>query len=325
MFVLLPICWLVIQSVCLSPATSACAEIPAPESILNSTTDAGKTWRELGGQLPADFLVFCFGADAQDIYIGGHKGLYRRPVAEPVKEWVREPSTMGDIRAIYPGKAGPYAVGMEGGFFQHVAATGVWEARHAHLRDREVHTLLEAPAGVLLAGCTSGVYRTEDSGRTWSHTLALGPVYELVMAHGVILARGVNGLWRSADEGLTWDRVLTSAESPVRVRAFANEFVVIVEGRNFAGVRMPNNVYMSEDNGLTWQLANLAQPEGKGQIFDMVEAGAFWFAGSGTAVYRSGDRGATWQVVLRSPQKRNGFFRLDVAGKTLYSLFMDGC
>src|SRR5690606_10993549 len=114
--------------------------------------------------------------------------------------------------------------------------------------------------GGLLAGCTSGIYRTEDGGRSWAHTMALGPVYELVMAHGVILARGAQGLWRSVDGGLTWDRALTSSESPIRVRALDNEFVVVVEGGNFGGVRMPNSVFISADKGKTWPLADLARP-----------------------------------------------------------------
>ena len=106
-------------------------------------------------------------------------------------------------------------------------------------------------------GAESGVYRTDDGGRTWTRVvdtpIAGAPV---VSADGVItwlLERGA-GTMRSDDDGLTW----TSADAG---GAIASTATTLVERPGGDLVTIGNgNLVTSDDGGVTWTVLGPALP-----------------------------------------------------------------
>jgi photosystem II stability/assembly factor-like uncharacterized protein len=141
----------------------------------------------------------------------------------------------------------------------------------------------------------------------------------------VMIVSGSNGLWRSTDGGSQWKKVQISVGSPFHLRPLADEFVAIFDGQEIAGTRLPNMVFVSADQGVSWQPMSPSPPEYLSSIYELVRAGRYLFACSHAGIFRSDDNGATWIHVLSPPADKGGFFKLVVDGQTLYSLFINGC
>lgn len=152
---------------------------------------------------------------------------------------------------------------------------------------------------VIIAGTDGvGIYRSFDSGATWSEAnTGLPPgvarfVFSLAESGGVIFAGTARGgVFRSVDGGSTWSEAnngLVGGDART-VRALTVSSGVIFAGTDGAGV------YRSPDNGATWIEANAGLPQSAHELRSLTAGGGALFAGTnGAGIYRSLDNGATW-------------------------------
>ncbi len=168
-----------------------------------------------------------------------------------------------------------------------------------------------APDTVLVGSVGSGayaddtmrVYRTDDSGQTWTsssdglpttegsaHTIHFSPVEPGVVLLGTYLggdiahlgpASGV-GLYRSTDHGLSWTHIDGPPDNISQLEW--------CDGRTYAATE--TGVLASDDEGLTW--SSLWSSPDHVLSVDCQDDHVVAWSGDGTFVY-SPDRGATWE------------------------------
>ena len=90
-------------------------------------------------------------------------------------------------------------------------------------------------------------------------------------------------------------------------------------------VRTPNAVFISSDEGTTWQPYFTEQPKLLETIYDLRKSGDFLIACSFRGIFRSVDEGKTWQPILWPPADRAGFFKIFSSEQTFYALLIEGC
>ena len=171
-----------------------------------------------------------------------------------------------------------------------------------------------ADSAVAIAASESGgLFKTTDSGATWSHIDTLLPFRmsdvqydpdnaQIVLASAWGDSRTVNGggIWRSTDGGATWQKPPTAGPPPSALCSsrFDTWGIAFAAGTNDVFVGTDCGVAVSHDLGATWThvvpdpssfnravFAVTAQAGGSGSIVDVCGADGH---------HRSTDGGATW-------------------------------
>ena len=108
-----------------------------------------------------------------------------------------------------------------------------------------------------LRGTTSGIYRTEDGGATWTKVNDQGPSGRpLVTADGAIYWQG-GGLLKSTDKGKTWNKL----GGPVRSNVVEAPAGSKLGGKDGAIMGWSDKgIYASRDGGSTWTALSAKLP-----------------------------------------------------------------
>jgi photosystem II stability/assembly factor-like uncharacterized protein len=197
-----------------------------------------------------------------------------------------------------------------------------WTEASSGLADQDV-TSVTAHEGVVLAGTTNGIFRSDDVGQTWKEAsdgltarhvrwMAFHPdVSNLVLAGtepaNIFLSQDNGDTWRACPEvaqlrdQFRWSLPYSPEAGCVRGFAFHGS-------RVYAAVEV-GGVLISENTGETWRLAegsdgkpNLAGPP-KPFVYPDVHSlevhpssRDFVYAPTGGGFYRSNDGGKTWKL-----------------------------
>ncbi len=170
-----------------------------------------------------------------------------------------------------------------------------------------------ASDGVCFAGRTSGLYRSDDGGRTWRNMFEVLNLDAPLAATAVALSpdfasdrevfAGVSGgILRSPDGGQTWYFAVLPAPPPV-ITALAVSPNYVEDGTLFAGTAQ-DGMYCSTDRGVRWTAWN----------FGLLDLGVLSvsispdfasdetvFVGTETGLFRSTNGGRAWREVGLSP------------------------
>lgn len=198
-----------------------------------------------------------------------------------------------------------------------------WRVVGSSLQGRRVTSIMTRE-GVVLAGTTDGVWRSDDAGRTWAeasagltlrHVRALA--YHTAVSDRAFAGTEPAGIFVSHDGARTWracPEVATLRDThrwflPYSPEAGCVRDFALQGDRAYAAVEV-GGVLRSDDGGETWQLA----PGSTGEpVFtlpppSLVHADVhavmthpsgpdLVFAATAEGLYRSRDGGATWTVV----------------------------
>lgn|GEM_PF-4650019 len=209
---------------------------------------------------------------------------------------------------IYAGTAGS-------GIFRSTDGGNTWVAINNGLGNLVVNAISIDPtnSAVILVGTgrgplvgepTAGVYRTTNSGASWS--VALPNATSLTLARtpqnsGIVYSGGA-GLFKSTNAGITWTRLARSAGSDLTntdIFGLAvsplNASVVLAVGNTEGGT---GRVFRSGDAGATWSLVL----DGLAPTFDVAFAppspsGGVVLVATNVGAYRSDDGGITFHLV----------------------------
>lgn len=206
-----------------------------------------------------------------------------------------------------------------GGVFQFDDRSYTWTAVRWGLKNPYI-TAMVVMDTTLYVGTSTGVFRSDDRGRTWTEigTISAGltntSVWSLAVL-GMTIFAGTKGggVFRSEDGCNTWIEVN---------RGLTNIRVVLLSVLNntlYAGTS--NGLFRSEDGGNTWISTNKGL--GDYYVFSLANLDKTLYAGTnGGGVFRSDDGGNSWARVngLRQPV----IYSLVVLNKTLYVGTMDG-
>jgi len=175
----------------------------------------------------------------------------------------------------------------------------------------KVLTVHPTKPNIILAGFErtyyqGGIYRSEDSGNTWTSVLPYLIVKDIEVDPSdpsIMYATGLEsggmptpihmGVYKRIDEGRTWQYVSTSYFSDIEVHPKISN--VLFATRWFS-TASEEGVYRSDDSGETWkQISGIQQSHIviNGNNPDQM----FIFGGAYNGIWRTNDSGQTWQDV----------------------------
>lgn len=171
----------------------------------------------------------------------------------------------------------------------------------------------------LFAGTYNGLYRSADSGRTWSAAregLTIATIRAMISKDEYIFVAGgilEGGICVSRDDGKSWTDVSAGLpNTSVSSLAFF--------GRSLFAGTFAYGIYVSEDNGDHWRPVNKGLPAMGGDITALASDGARIIAcinSDTSAVYRSND-GSEWFDISRGlPQDHADFTSVIVRDHTI--------
>jgi photosystem II stability/assembly factor-like uncharacterized protein len=180
----------------------------------------------------------------------------------------------------------------------------------------------------------SGLFKTNDGGESW--TVATAPSYIRSIDfidenNGVIgLFDGsfayIGGMYCTSDGGATWQGTFLSSSHSVvnKVRMINENFVIAVPRSNFFGsVDQLNEVYVSNDKGLSWlPIPYVELEEDQGLMAAAFKNENEWKIGIGdweqSKVYKTEDGGLTWNLEIDLPDYALGGICLTETSEFLY-------
>jgi photosystem II stability/assembly factor-like uncharacterized protein len=226
----------------------------------HSSPDDGATWSRIGTPLSTDTLsnsiIFSFVSPSPGILLAGTcgNGLYRS---------TNYGNTWTHITSGLPLSSGGTCI----------------------------NGLTKAGARVV-AATTEGVYYSNDNGLTWnSSNLSSTDVYANgLAANGSIVCVGVvsftfqSGIWRSTNGGQSWTFITNVVTDPVAIAG---------DGTSFFYASNFSDVFVSNNNGLAWNLAGPGIPVGAGG-FAILCIDSNVFVGNSKGIYYSANHGGSF-------------------------------
>ncbi len=171
---------------------------------------------------------------------------------------------------------------------------------------------LATATGSVLAATSTGVYRSTDSGTSWS--VVLNQFSKSVFATGPdALAATSNGLFRSSNAGATWTSITANLPD-------SNVYAAVFHGSSLFASVEDSAVYRSTNNGANWFPA-WTSPIRRNIGFLVSDGTKLYAAPTGEArVFISSDNGASWTSsdLISGSTIFEGVFNLAVTPSGIY-------
>lgn len=290
-------------------------------AIFYQSIDGGKTWQDISTTLPEGIDIQHIYAFKDAYYLISNKGdLYQ--TTDPLKgSWQRETvltfnnigTNKGEgIWNIFELKSGIYATIYEKGFYKKMG-NNVWIPLHENLAEKVINSIVETADGSIAVSTPTGIYKTNDTGKTWQQVLKQPWIASLCQNQNTMIACSPDGLIRSTDNGTTWETVLTDKGVFFSTSIVEGKFTAIRQfdpNKDKERFFKPKCSYFSPDSGKTWQCIDqvLSPIEG---LYDFKKIDNDYYCGHKSGIYRSKDKGINWELVLPIQENKDNF-RLEV-------------
>ncbi len=186
------------------------------------------------------------------------------------------------------------------------------------------------PWGFESGGSTSGLYKSNDAGKTWDKiqngipegdlgriAIALAPSDSSILYAAVeTSSEKTNGLYKSVDAGASWEHLNNDFGLTVRPFYFAR---LVVDPKNpDILVKAGLSGSLSRDGGKTFKDLGYQHSDIHDFVFDFKDSNRIYTATDG-GVYRSWDGGTTFEMVEDLPVSQ--FYQISVDDATPYNIY----
>jgi len=300
--------------------------VPEPQTIVATdgaggmfhSTDAGQTWTQTflsPGGLQPSFLssaapVF---ADAQTGYFGYGTGFVIK-TTNTGASWFQISSGSGqslnDIDRFANGDM--IAVGDNGTILTNVGGTSQWILQPAISQYSIKAVQVVGTSEVVLVDEIGQVFKSADSGNTWTAAVATPPNLDAEDIHFTDLVDGwvagfgnIGGaLFHTTDGGGSW--------SPIP--GFGGAYKAVdVQGINIWAANVSGRYYRSTNAGATWSQGDLPGSPLQIQDMDFFDVSIGYAVGWWGYAARSNDGGITWEI-LPTPNSTDNFTDIHLLG-----------
>jgi photosystem II stability/assembly factor-like uncharacterized protein len=177
--------------------------------------------------------------------------------------------------------------------FRSTDGGATWTPTGSELTGR-VTALARTSQRSLIAGTTTGFFRSIDNGASWRfHGVAPAALHVIAADPDGLVVAGIPGAWVAVDSGRTWAPILIgsspSNQMPGSEGFFGRALFVTRPGRVYAGGQA--GVVFSTDRGSTWKGSGLQRDT---FAFAELADGTLLAATFHNGIFRSADQGETW-------------------------------
>jgi len=287
-------------------------------SLLAKSSDHGATWSDADGDLHTVSIlgtrVEALAVDGATLVASMRTRMYRSTDAGAHWTKVVDTNEGGEILQVAAAAPGAFLAGVTsnsapiGGILRSSDGGASWRTSNDGIHETRARLIVAHDSSLFAAvdvpPVDLGLYRTDESGKTWRRLSGETPVQQLVVSGARLISGASFGVRRSADGGATW-----TATSGIDC--------VNVIGDLIADPSRPGNlwavafmtaeahihcldVFHSTDDGATWTRADAGLPLIKDPYFylpigPMAVARGVAYIWTITGVYASSD-GATWSL-----------------------------
>jgi hypothetical protein len=291
-------------------------------NIAFKSADGGTTWQDISEMLPEGMKKENgagrngFFADYNRLYFTAGNGTNGSTANATAPSWIRE-IFPGEQSSVAPGKAGKFAYHYWGVNLKKTNGTSVWSPIFENFQEPRIRTVFETAGGAIFIGTDRGLFKTDNSGKTWKHVYAGGLAGNLAESNGVLLGTSMRRVIRSTDIGETWAVVTSEGSLAFDVKPIKGGFAAITASSEL-GTRKLRSSY---DAGKTWRPID-AGPQGqvltdsiwrtwndrprlKAFQTSIIQVGENYFCTHPEGIFGSSDKGKTWKLLLPA-SKRQG-------------------
>lgn len=220
------------------------------------SANRGASWREIGTGLP----------EARIYGVAVHGGLvyanvegYLWYTTDGGAQWTRTASPYRTTSALAVTANAVYAAGLAAEITISRDSGKTWVQAAIDGPSDYYTTAIAADGDRVLAGSFSGIFRSDNAGRTWQTAWFPGRYVGArdVMIWGThFLAATDSGLMQSRDTGNTWTRIPMPGDAPEALEGLAIRSLARDGSTLYAG-RLGGAILQSTDSGRTWEVFNL--------------------------------------------------------------------
>src|SRR5215208_6799639 len=221
--------------------------------IVFRSTDGGQTWQDISKGLPENLRedgirgnsLF---ANDKGLFLRVGNGLYHITPNATAPFWTKEIFS-DEHSSIASGKSGIFAYNYWGVNLKKTNGTSIWSPIFENFQEPRIRSVFETAGGTIFIGTDRGLFKTDNSGKTWKHVHAGGLVGNLVESNGVLLATSLRRIIRSTDNGENWAVVISDSSVAFDVKPIKGGFAAITASSE-SGTRSLRTSY---DAGKSWQ------------------------------------------------------------------------
>jgi len=312
-------------------------EMAGPAKIVFKSTDGGQTWQDISKGLPENLRedgirVDSLFANDKGLFLRIGNGLYHSTPNATPPFWTKE-IFPGEHSSIAPGKNGISAYDYWGVNLKKTNGTSVWSPIFDNFQNPGVRSVFETAGGTIFIGTDRGLFKTDNSGKTWKHVYAGGWAGHMAESNGVLVSTSKRSIIRSTDNGENWEFVTSDGAVFVDVKQVNGGFAALTP--TSANIR---GVSTSYDGGKTWQTNDAGlqdkvvidsifrtwntRPSVKAFQTSISQVGENLFCTHPGGIFKSSDKGKTWKLILPSVDDKG--FNLFGSGDVMYAIRSKG-
>jgi photosystem II stability/assembly factor-like uncharacterized protein len=306
-------------------------EKAATAKIVFKSTDGGQTWQDISKGLPENLREDSirgnsFFANDKGLFLRVGNGLYHSTPNATAPFWTKEIFT-DEHSSIASRKSGIFYWGVN---LKKTNGTSVWSPIFENFQEPRIRTVFETAGGAIFIGIDRGLFKTDNSGKTWKHIYAGGLVGNLAESNGVLVSTSMRRIIRSTDDGENWEFATSEDGVAFDVKPIKGGFAAITSSSESNTRRLST----SYDGGKTWQSIHSGLQDkvvidsiwrtwndrhfAQRFMTSIIQVGENFLCAHRDGIFRSSDKGKTWKLLL--PSVKDKVFNLFVSGNVIYAI-----